>query len=190
MTDIVQDLLLPISFLILPQVPSYLYIRLYVSLCYTCLCPYTTIYVSSYNFIAVTVREGHSGSREFRWSLSFLATLLSFCTYFTTWLSALLLVISVALSKTHLQTHTNYVHIEFSHGASQPDTSFRQPEAVEWVTDMTGQPLDFSHGAKLVKNTGVTSDKIPIRNSEKYLGCLATYWHPRFRSVLLLHRSS
>jgi hypothetical protein len=100
-------------------------------------------------------------------------------------LTCLLLVISVALSKAHLQTHKNYVHIEYSHGASQPDTSFRQPEAVELATDMTGQPLDFSHGAKLVTNTGVASDKIPIRDSEKYLGCLATYWHPRFRSVFL-----
>ena len=101
-----------------------------------------------------------------------------------------------SLKNTFANSHKQRTY-RISHGSSQPDTSFRQPESVKWVTDVTGQPLDFGQGAKLVKNTGVMSDKIPIRNSEKYLGgtilhffCLATYWHPRFRSVFLLHRSS
>ncbi len=41
-------------------------------------------------------------------------------------------------------------------------------EAGGVVTDMTGQRLDFGHGAKLLKNTGVVSAIIPIQMSEWY----------------------
>ncbi len=41
-------------------------------------------------------------------------------------------------------------------------------EAGGVVTDMTGQRLDFGHGAKLLKNTGVVSVIIPLRMSEWY----------------------
>jgi hypothetical protein len=50
------------------------------------------------------------------------------------------------------------------------------------VTDMTGQRLDFGHGAKLLKNTGVVSVIIPMKMSEWYESAvfLCSFFFPRF----------
>jgi len=65
--------------------------------------------------------------------------------------------------KTHLQTHANHVQCQFFFGGGGLAAGHLiLAEAGGVVTDMTGQRLDFGHGAKLLRNTGVVSAVMPM----------------------------